>query len=130
SFLRDRSPVTPNSTSTLGPAIRGSRRSSVLRNGLGTAPGITGSLTSPSSLVELRSWLVRRTPPRPRPRGAAVLPAGLGAQRAQRPGQFLQARRPVAQVQPDGGTAAFGQRVEVAQRLGQLQPGERVRLAR
>src|SRR5690606_24881388 len=112
SFLRDRSPVTPKRTSTHGPAIRGNRRSSTLRSGLGTAPGITGSFTSASSLGESRSWLVRLSVPgtgEPGPGTTDLLPR-IRDESHPRPGSVLPDPRtgPASAAAPWAGTAPPG----------------------
>src|SRR5215469_9620749 len=123
SFFRARSPVTPNSTRTHGPATRGMRRSRGSRNGL------TIISLAPLAVRRARGALASAA----RVRAGGARNGGAGGQDspscsvrggAGRVEQLAQARCPVPQVKADGRAAALTQRAEVSQGLGELQPAQ------
>src|SRR4051795_5651853 len=93
SFLRDRSPVTPKTTSAHGSGTRGSRRSRGSRRGLRGPAGFC--FIGPSNRL-----------------------AADGLQ------QLLQPGFAIGQVQPDHGPLPALQRLQVTERLGELQASE------
>src|SRR5262249_14187159 len=120
SFLRARSPVTPNTTSAHGSGTRGSRRSRGSRSGLGRGSAISKRLIDLLASALARSglsayWFARYA------RSRCLLSPRL---------QHLpEAGAAVGQVQPQHRVPAGGQRGQVTGRLGRLQGAEAVRLA-
>src|SRR5215469_14611274 len=123
SFFRDRSPVTPKSMRTDGPATRGMRRSRGSRSGL--------------TIISVPPLAVRRAggalASAAQGRAAGAQDSGAAGQDspgcsvrggAGRVEQLAQARCPVPQVEADGRAAALTQRAEVSQDLGELQPAQ------